>query len=112
MGNCICFSSSLNAEWITEKEFANPLVCPHTHLYIESSDSLSEFYQAERIWADFKKTPYRHFYIKEVARLDDGTFVIPMKWVHVVQGNVRTDCVDVMNTSYDKAVSNLKVKPK
>ena len=35
-----------------------------------------------------------------------------MKWVHVVQGNVRTDCVDVMNTSYDKAVSNLKVKPK
>lgn len=33
------------------------------------------------MWADWKNSPYRHFYIKELTQMQDGQFVIPMKWV-------------------------------
>lgn len=33
------------------------------------------------MWADWKISPHRHFYIKELAKLTNGNFVIPMRWV-------------------------------
>ncbi|KAI0687984.1 hypothetical protein BC835DRAFT_1374779 [Cytidiella melzeri] len=39
-------------------------------------------------WANPLNTPGQHFYIKELARLRDGRFVIPIKWLC-------TECTDV-----------------
>ncbi|KAH8100336.1 hypothetical protein BXZ70DRAFT_973011 [Cristinia sonorae] len=81
-------------------DFANPLVRPHMHLYPEVTTSVSEFWQAQRLfnesdldllqlmWLDFDN-PSRfhcHFYIKELARLCDGRYVVPMMWY--TQANV------------------------
>lgn len=40
-------------------------------------ESAHEYQQ--QMWADFDHTPYRHFYVRELARLrgNDGHFVIP-----------------------------------
>lgn len=103
-----------------DQDWANPLVRPHIRTHVEVSDTLSEFYQAERLhgadidslqlmWADFKHAPGRHYYIKEVAELTDGSFVIPMKWVCVLDEQGReTECADVHEVSFDSEVSNYK----
>ncbi|KAI0684953.1 hypothetical protein BC835DRAFT_1408984 [Cytidiella melzeri] len=103
-------------------DFANPLVRPHIRPYIEISPSLSEFYQAERLqnenvdllqlmWADFNRSPHRHFYIKELAQTDDGTFVIPMRWVRLVgaHGN-EVDCADVHEVDYDETTRKAVIR--
>ncbi|KAI0079426.1 hypothetical protein K474DRAFT_1617769 [Panus rudis PR-1116 ss-1] len=73
-------------------DFANPTVRPHMHLYPEIASEVSEFWQARRLfdepdldllqpmWADWERASHRHFYIKELAALQDGTLVIPMMW--------------------------------
>ncbi|KAI0687450.1 hypothetical protein BC835DRAFT_1408348 [Cytidiella melzeri] len=102
-----------SASKLISLDFANPLVRPHIHPYVEISSSLSEFYQAERLrnenvdllqlmWADFKRSPDQHFYIKEIAQTNNGTFVIPMRWVRLIgaHGN-EVDCADVYEVDYD-----------
>ncbi|KAJ6607222.1 hypothetical protein B0H10DRAFT_1701137, partial [Mycena sp. CBHHK59/15] len=68
------------------RDFANPLVAPHMHFYPEETDGpISEVFQAER-WTEYapeQLTPMfakgqRHFWINEVAQLEDGTFVVPL----------------------------------
>ncbi|KAI0705206.1 hypothetical protein BC835DRAFT_1499367 [Cytidiella melzeri] len=95
-------------------DWANPLVRPHIRPYVEVSSTVSEFYQAERLmstdvdllqlmWADFKNSPGQHFYIKELARLRDGRFVIPMKWLCVIdkETGAETECADVYHVDYE-----------
>lgn len=91
---------------------------PFIRPYVEVSPVLSEFYQAERLqtedvdllqlmWADFKNAPSCHFYIKEVAQMNDGSFVVPMKWIVVVDHEQKeTYCADVYKSAYNKQVSN------
>ncbi|KAJ7778812.1 hypothetical protein DFH07DRAFT_865489 [Mycena maculata] len=78
-------------------DWANPLVRPFIHVYPEVSGPISEFWKAGKwvseidfddlspMWADWKNKPnsHRHFYIKELAQLHDGTYVIPLRWVTV-----------------------------
>ncbi|EDQ99232.1 uncharacterized protein LACBIDRAFT_316826 [Laccaria bicolor S238N-H82] len=76
-------------------DWANPLVRDHIQVYPEICDTISEPWQADKwlkeipfdelspMWADWKVTPHRHFYIKEVAQLANNEFVIPMRWVMV-----------------------------
>ncbi|KAH8107680.1 hypothetical protein BXZ70DRAFT_884608 [Cristinia sonorae] len=77
-------------------DWANPLVRPHIQPFVEIADSLSEFFQGKQLqcedldrlqlmWYDEERAPDRHFFIKEVARLDDGHLVIPLMWVCVKQ---------------------------
>lgn len=33
------------------------------------------------MWADWSGSPYRHFYIKEIAQLNNGSFVIPLRFM-------------------------------
>lgn len=33
------------------------------------------------MWMDTKNAPDRHFYIKELARLQDGRFVVPLRFI-------------------------------
>ncbi|OBZ67227.1 hypothetical protein A0H81_13040 [Grifola frondosa] len=76
-------------------DWANPHVCPLIRMYPDLNSTVSEFWQAEKwvkemhwddlgpMWADFKNAPHRHFYIKELAQLSDGHFVIPLRWVTI-----------------------------
>ncbi|KAJ6482232.1 hypothetical protein DFH09DRAFT_950467 [Mycena vulgaris] len=74
-------------------DWANPLVREFMQVYPEITDHISELNQADKwtkeidldelspMWADWKKAGHKHFYIKELAQLKDGQFVIPMRWV-------------------------------
>ncbi|KAJ7784239.1 hypothetical protein B0H16DRAFT_1295984 [Mycena metata] len=83
-------------------DFANPLVRDSMHFYPEITSTVSEFWQAAKyveeidldelspMWADWVSSPYRHFYVKELAQCRDGTFVVPIKWI-VFQGLVHAE---------------------
>ncbi|KAJ7934035.1 hypothetical protein B0H13DRAFT_1591791, partial [Mycena leptocephala] len=74
-------------------DWANPLVREFIQVYPEITDCISEFKQAEKwtkevdlddlspMWADWKSAAHKHFYIKELSQLQNGDFVIPMRWV-------------------------------
>ncbi|KAJ7104568.1 hypothetical protein C8R43DRAFT_1092216 [Mycena crocata] len=89
-------------------DWANPLVRPFIHVYPEVSGPVSEFWQAGKwvseidvdelspMWADWKNkaNSHRHFYIKELAQMHDGTYVVPLRWV-TVDNVVHADVHDV-----------------
>ncbi|KAJ7444523.1 hypothetical protein B0H11DRAFT_1746826 [Mycena galericulata] len=89
-------------------DWANPLVRPFIHVYPEVSGPVSEFWKAGKwtseididdlcpMWADWqnKSNSHRHFFIKELAQLHDGTFVVPLRWV-TVANVVHADVQDV-----------------
>ncbi|KAJ7440424.1 hypothetical protein FB451DRAFT_1443354 [Mycena latifolia] len=74
-------------------DFANPLVRKFLHVYPEITPTVSEFWQAAKyveeiedeelspMWADWEVSPYRHFYVRELAQRTNQDFVIPVKWV-------------------------------
>lgn len=95
---------------------------PHIRPYIEISERVAEFYQAERLrnadidtlqlmWADFDNAPHQHFYIKEVAELTDGTFVVPMKWICVLEDGREVYCADVHRVHINPEVCNKSGDP-
>ncbi|KAJ7314667.1 hypothetical protein DFH08DRAFT_972709 [Mycena albidolilacea] len=68
---------------------ANPLVAPHMHFYPEETNGpISETYQAER-WMEYTPSELtlmysqggKQFWIKELARLVDGRYVISHTWI-------------------------------
>ncbi|KAJ3509005.1 hypothetical protein NLJ89_g5450 [Agrocybe chaxingu] len=80
-------------------DFANPEVSKHLHFYPEETNGpIVEVWQAQR-WKEYKPsqlTPMyanglRHFYIEEVAQLEDGTYVIPHDWV-IRNGSLSARC--------------------
>ncbi|KAJ7775833.1 hypothetical protein B0H14DRAFT_3508393 [Mycena olivaceomarginata] len=84
------------------RDLANPLVAPHMRFYPEETDGpISEVFQAER-WTEYtpeQLTPMftkgrRRFWINEVSRLEDGTFVVPLLLV-VRNGNLEADVFEV-----------------
>ncbi|KAJ7725015.1 hypothetical protein B0H14DRAFT_3620845 [Mycena olivaceomarginata] len=74
-------------------DFSNPLVREFLQVYPEITDRISEFNHADKwtkeidyddlspMWADWKNAGHKHFYIKELAQLKSGEFVVPMRWV-------------------------------
>ncbi len=48
------------------------------------------------MWADFRNALQWHFYIKELAQLQDGQFVIPLRWL-TVDSNM---CADVLMVAH------------
>ncbi|KAI0688378.1 hypothetical protein BC835DRAFT_1284746 [Cytidiella melzeri] len=83
-------------------DFANPLVRPLLHIYPEVAGPVSEFWQGKKwveelsydelspMWTDWENAPHRHYFIKELARVDDRNFVMPVKWI-TVNGEVYTE---------------------
>ncbi|KAI0794995.1 hypothetical protein C8Q75DRAFT_838852 [Abortiporus biennis] len=102
-------------------DWANPLVRPHIHPFVEVSETTSEFYQADRLknedidllqpmWADFKHTPRQHYYIKELASLSTREFVIPIKWICILEADEKgkhkeTYHADVLFVNYNNETS-------
>ena len=84
------------------KDWANPLVREHIMLYPEVTSTISESWQAGKwvdevalneltpMWADWRRSPGRHFYVNEVARTKDGRYLVPRRWV-LVDGKEHTD---------------------
>ncbi|KAI0685857.1 hypothetical protein BC835DRAFT_1535847 [Cytidiella melzeri] len=93
-------------------DWANPLVRPHIRPYVEVSSTVSDtdVNLLQLMWADFKNSPGQHFYIKELARLRDGRFVIPMKWLCVIdkETGAETECADVYHVDYE--ITGLKIQ--
>ncbi|KAJ3978627.1 hypothetical protein F5890DRAFT_1422451 [Lentinula detonsa] len=93
-------------------DWSNPLVRPHLHLYPELSGPIKESWQAEKwtkevdldklspMWADWKQSPHRHYYIKELAQLQDNTYVVPLRWI-TVDGQ---EYMDALPAYYDENV--------
>ena len=42
------------------------------------------------MWSDVKSAKHRHFYVKELAQLEDKNFIIPMIW-YMQDGAMRAD---------------------
>ncbi len=74
--------------------------------YPEQTNNVSEFWQAGRLldgtdidqlqpmWADTKNSPNRHYYVKELAQLKSGEFVIPVVW-YTKGGTIHADVLRV-----------------
>ncbi|OSD08227.1 hypothetical protein PYCCODRAFT_1441218 [Trametes coccinea BRFM310] len=80
--------TALNNEYVANKpaelfrlNLANPLVRPQMRLYPEICGPTLD--NGQLMWADWKHAPQRHFYIKEIALLQDGRFVIPLRFITV-----------------------------
>jgi hypothetical protein len=89
------------------RDMANPLVAPHVHFYPEENTGpISETYQAAR-WMEYtpaQLTPmfsrgFKHFWIEELARLSDGTYVIPHTWI--VRDGILTSDTTVVTLNPD-----------
>ncbi|CAE6515143.1 unnamed protein product [Rhizoctonia solani] len=82
------------------RDLSNPIVAPHLVFYPEDSgDSLAESWQANK-WKE--KIPLEQltpmyadggklFYVNELARLHNGRFVIPQRWI-TRNGVLTADC--------------------
>lgn len=82
------------------QEFANPQVVGHFRFYPEiAADGISEVWECMR-WREVPPdlmTPMavvgnQHFYVNELARLVDGSFVIPTVWM-TVRGEITASCM-------------------
>lgn len=94
------------------QDWANPTVCGHIHRYpvIPSNGVISEVYHAQKWRKEVDRHALSpmydagncHYYIDELARLKNGEFVIPLRWLEDEDGNVFADAYAV---SFDDQVS-------
>ncbi|KAF8518246.1 hypothetical protein BU17DRAFT_66490 [Hysterangium stoloniferum] len=63
--------------------------------------------QLTPMWADWKGSPSKHFYVNEVAQLRDGQFVIPLCWVTFKRDGVfilqdpQMECIPASRMKYN-----------
>jgi hypothetical protein len=77
----------------TNKDWANPYVQKFIHVYPEITNWISESWQAGKyindileaqltpMWADWVDLLEKHFYVREVAQIQDCRFVLPLCFV-------------------------------
>ncbi len=83
------------------QDWANPTVCDHIRRYpvIPRDGVISEVYHAQKWRKDVDPHTLSpmydngscHFYIDEISRLKNGTFVIPVRWLEDEDRNVHAD---------------------
>ncbi|KAJ7314549.1 hypothetical protein DFH08DRAFT_917807 [Mycena albidolilacea] len=88
-------------------DMANPLVAPHVHFYPEENTGpISETYQVAQ-WMEYMPAQlmpmvscgFKRFWIEELARLSDGTYVIPHTWI--VRDGILTSNTTVVTLNPD-----------
>lgn len=84
-------------------------------VYPEVTSTVSQLYHGSKwleeldiddlspMWADWKGASHRHFYIKELAQLRNGQYVIPLKWI-IFENSEHAECYKV---SHYPAVSKI-----
>lgn len=72
------------------------------HFYPEITTKVPESWQAAKwvneieagelspMWANWKDASHRHFYVKELARCQNGDYCVPLKWI-VYQNKVHAE---------------------
>ncbi|KDN33741.1 hypothetical protein RSAG8_13172, partial [Rhizoctonia solani AG-8 WAC10335] len=90
----------LDIPQLVGRDVSNPIVAPHLVFYPEDSgDTLAESWQAKK-WKEAipleQLTPMysnggKSYYVNELARLHDGSYVIPQKWI-TRNGVLTADC--------------------
>ncbi|KAI0069604.1 hypothetical protein K474DRAFT_1750865, partial [Panus rudis PR-1116 ss-1] len=110
------FSANAPAETF-RLDFANPFVRPHMEFYPEVSSCVSEFWQAGKLlnedvldrlqpmWADWTRAKHRHYYVKELARLENNQLVIPLMWYRK-DGAIWADAYNVTQEGGVRGTSN------
>lgn len=92
------------------QDYANPLIRPHLHLYPEIPDGpITEVWHAKK-WRKgldpvtlapmYDDKHGRHYYINELAHMQDGEYVIPVRWVKQ-QGRMYADAFRVKLTDFE-----------
>jgi len=71
-------------------------------IYPEVTSTVAESWQAGKwvnevaldeltpMWADWRRSPNRHFYVNEVACTMDGRYIVPKRWI-VYNGEEHAD---------------------
>ncbi|KAI8995712.1 hypothetical protein BD414DRAFT_513439 [Trametes punicea] len=119
--------TALNNEYYANKpaelfrlNLANPLVRPQMSLYPEVCGPVSEFFHAQKMlamdndtldqgqlmWADWEHAPQRHFYIKELASVQDGRFVIPLRFITAAG----IESFDGLEVAHDSATGTFRIQ--
>ncbi|KDR77189.1 hypothetical protein GALMADRAFT_267364 [Galerina marginata CBS 339.88] len=74
-------------------DWANPCVRDFIEIYPEITSKISESWQAGKytsevkpdqltpMWANWKRSPSKHFYVNEIAQTYEGKYVIPVRWI-------------------------------
>ena len=117
-----------NVFWVNDlvhlvgKDFSNPLVRPHLHLYPEDPPEgiVTEVWHCEKWHKDVDwshLTPMvevgnRHFYVNEFCLMSDGTIIIPKRWVKR-QGELHADAYfcERINVSFSSSHFCIKTQP-
>ena len=91
-------------------------MCNHIRRYpvIPRNGVISEVYHAQKWRKDVDRHTLSpmydagngHYYIDEVARLKNGTFIIPVRWLEDENGNV---CADSYAVVFDQQVLKFSV---
>jgi hypothetical protein len=85
------------------QELSHPTIAANLTLYPELEPEHVEVWQAQR-WLEFDKSQLnpmwtadglRQFYINEIARLSNGSYVMPLMWA-TIHGVVHAECVNVI----------------
>ena len=108
----IC-SLSDNSILTALQDYSNPLTAPLLERYaVKPSGNISEVYHArkwhERMPLDILSPMYddrhrkQHFYVNELARMKDGSYVIPLRWV-TYEGRLHADALRVIIEVYQYA---------
>jgi len=106
----ICINCMSLSQHNVFQDLANPEVAKHIQLYPEVVENgpISEVWQATR-WKEFQRSELnpmyasglKHFYVNELAQLDNGQLVIPdmwFTWRHGASCDVYAECYDVFST--------------
>ncbi|TFK34493.1 hypothetical protein BDQ12DRAFT_763286 [Crucibulum laeve] len=101
-------------------DWGNPLVQDSIHVYPEMKGPICEMWQASKwleevnldelspMWADWKdpSNAHWHYYIKELAQVDGGSYVVPLRWVTIAG----IPHADVLNATYDSEHKEFVIK--
>ena len=93
----------MNTTELLFQDYANPLIRPHLEFYPEITDGhVKEVWQAEkwrkridpRILTPMVAVGSKHFYVFEFARLRDGRYIVPERWVKY-KGELHAEAFEV-----------------
>jgi hypothetical protein len=83
---------------------------------IDPTNGISEMWHGEKwtkelteneltpMWCDFTRPGAKHYYVREITEVDNGSFVLPLKWV-VKEGAVHAES---RKLHYSKTVSSFE----
>nr|GAT48237.1 predicted protein [Mycena chlorophos] len=106
---------------IVAHDWANPSIRQHIHVYpeIPSDGIISEIWHAQKWRKDldldalspmYDAGPRGHFYVNELAKIVDGPFVVPIRWVIWKTAVYAESFLATIDSSGNATIDNSKTK--